>query len=897
MGRVIVVALVVLTVCVSSVFAAEPVVTVLDNGLTVITQELHYAPVIASVVSYGAGSRHESGDILGISHFCEHMMFKGTDDMPKGRFWQIVQRDGGYSNAMEGKDVTYYYLTLPSSRVEDALMIESDRMVNCLMDSAEVVSEINVVHEERRMNNIDSADGALLEALYGMAYTEHPYGQPVLGYDENILGYDHNMVRDFYESYYCPSNAVLTIVGDFNTSELLAMVGDYFGDIPGGTVPSESVAAEPAQTEPGYVEIEHASNLPRFAMSFHSPAGTDPMNPAMSMIMTYLAGGRSTRLSQLLVDTELVYSAWAMKDNAINPGLFTIYVSMNPPEEGGITIDEVSLLIWSELEDLAANGIPEETLDELRNKYRAREVLGNSNPLGLALDYCLSYSKFNDPLYNAGQRKLIEQLTPEDISEAASTYFLRDLVNIAVLVPSEDGGAGGIGGQELPTGVTEPSSMNYEGLEIPDEFLTPPVTSIADGVVKYQLDNGLQLLVREDHTFPVVSFCFAVPMGSLMHSTELNGLASVTSEIMMKGTDELEYVDFHRRLEMEGSYMRFFTRSNCSIGFAAMLSEDMETGFISISDLLLRPAFRESDFDKVMTGQHARLARSAESLFNVAFENMTVITADSPADITTVSTGTLERITPADAESFYNLCCRPEGSVITVVGDVDPDDVYRMTENYFTDWANPEKPLPQMNFPEFSQAPGDTVVTFMSGRAQAAVLIARNAPGTYMPDYPAFMTMNTILGDGLGSRLGHSIRDEQGLAYGVGSWAVGMDSVGYFTAYLTTLADYAPQALVSVIHELEKISTRNVLDIELRLAKANTVGVQALSGMTYYDLAYRLTDLQVREKPLNWHQTYLSRVLELTPDDLRSAAAEYFVSDEWFVSISGSIHEEDILAE
>ncbi len=483
--------LIVCAVITSISFSSEPEVTVLDNGLTVITQELHYAPVIASVITYGAGSRNESGANMGISHFCEHMMFKGTPDLPYGRFWQIVQRDGGFSNAMEGKDVTYYYLMLPSSRVEDALMIESDRMINCLMDSAEVVSEINVVHEERRMNSIDSADGALLEALYGMAFTEHPYGKPVLGYDENILGFDHNMVRDFYETYYCPSNAVLTIVGDFNTSELLAQVEEYFGNIPGGNVPDEFVSAEPMQTEPGYVEIEHSSNLPRFSMSFHSPSGTDPLNPAMTMIATYLSSGRSSRLIQLLVDTELVYRVWLMKDNDLDPGLFTIHVTMNPPEEGGATMDEISSVIWNELHSLAENGIPQDVLDDLRNKYQAREILNSSFPLTLAYNYCLSFSKFNNPLYNEEQREQIELLTPEDISEAASTYFVENLVNIAVLVPSEDGGAGGIGGNELPTGVAEPSSINYEGLEIPDEFLSPPSGSIADGVVEYQLDNVL----------------------------------------------------------------------------------------------------------------------------------------------------------------------------------------------------------------------------------------------------------------------------------------------------------------------------------------------------------------------------------------------------------------------
>ena len=890
--------LIILAVFVSAALAVDPDVTVLDNGLTVITQELHYAPVIASVVSYGAGSRHETRDIMGLSHFVEHMMFKGTEIMPKTRFWQIVQRDGGQCNAQEGEDVTWYYLLLPSSRIEDALMIESDRMVNCTIDSAEVVSEINVVHEERRMRFIDSADGALMEALYEMAFAVHPYGQPVLGYDENILGYDHNMARSFYETYYCPSNAVLTIVGDFNTEELLVEIDHYFGDIPPGSVPEESVTPEPQQTEARYVEIEHASNLPRFAMSFHSPGGTDPDSPAMRMIAAYLSAGRSGRFDQLLVETNLVYNVWVRIDNRVDPGLFTIYVTMNPPGDSSVTIEEVQDIIWNELEDLAENGIPEETLNDQKNRYRAREILSNSNPLGLAIEYALAFSMFGNPLYTQEQMGLIEQLSLADISEAASTYFRRDGVNVAVLVPSETAGMGAGGGREaLPTSMTEPESIDYDGLEIPEEFLTQSEISIADGVLKFELDNGIVLLVREDHTFPVASISFAVPLGNMMHSTELNGLAEVTTETMLKGTEELEFIEFHRRLEIEGSSLRLYAGTESSIGFVTLLAEDLETGFVTVADLLRRPAFRESDFENVMSVKYARLSASAENLFNVAFENLIALTADSYSDITTVTAETLDRISLDDVKSFYDICCRPEGTVLTVVGDIDPEEVYSMTQSYFGDWNNPEEPLPSLNIPRFSTARGDTVVTFMPGRTQAAVMLARNAPGTEMPDYPAFQIMNTILGRGLGSRLGHSVRDEQGLAYGVGTWVGGTDSTGQFTAYLTTLADYVPQALVSVINELDRISIENVKDIELRLAKANTVGEQALSGMTYNGLAYRLTDLQSRGKPLDWHKTYLNEVLELTPDDLREAAAEYLISGEWFVSVAGTIQEEDILSE
>jgi len=883
---------------VSAAFAVEPDVTVLDNGLTVITAELHYAPVVASVISYRVGSRNESGDILGMSHFCEHLMFKGTEDMPKSRFWQIVQRDGGRANAFTSNDVTCYYLLLPSARIEDALVIESDRIVNCTIDSAEVISERNVVHEERRMRSIDSPDGALWEALAELAFDEHPYGNPVIGYDDNILGYDHNNARSYYETYYCPSNAVLTFVGDFDTEELLQQIELHFGSIPSGEVPGENIPLEPRQTEARYVEIEHASNLPRFVMAFHTVDGAHTDNPALSMIASYLSGGRSSRLEQLLVETNLVYSAGAWNDGGIDPGMFNIYVTMNPPEDSDVTIEEIQDIIWHELDGIVENGIPEEILDEQKNRYRAREILGNASPIGQAINYSLSTTMFGNPLHGTAQLELIEQLSPADISRAASNYFLRDGLNLAVLVPSGGMGMSSDGErEELPTDVTEPSSINYEGLEIPEDFLALPEASIADGVQEFELANGLDLLIKEDHTFPVVSISFAVPMGSLMHSSGLSGLTSVTTETMLKGTEDLDYIEFHKRLEMEGSYLRFSSGMEYSSGSITLLSEDVEIAFKTISDLLVRPAFRESDFETVMIEHYTDLEASAEQSFSVAYDSLMAITLSSPADYRGTSEASLDRITLDAVMEYYETCCRPEGTVITVVGDIDPETVLRLTEEFFEDWDNPQEPLPGLDIPEFSTAPGDTIVSFMPGRVQAVVLIARNAPGTEMPDYPAFSIMNRILGRGIGSRLGHSVRDEQGLAYGVGSWSSTLDSSGVFTAYLSTLADYIPQATSSVIQEMERISTENVRDIELLLAKANVVGAQAFSGMSYAGQASRFTGLHVKGKPLDWDLTYLGEVLELTPDDLREAASTYFISGEWFVSIAGGLQEEEALSE
>lgn len=881
----------------SMAIAAEPTITILENGLTVVTQEIHYAPVVASFITYRVGSRNEHSDIFGMSHFCEHMMFKGTADMPKSRFSQIVQRDGGRANAFTGSDVTCYYLVLPSSRLEDALSIESDRMINCILDSVEIASERSVVQEERRARCVDNPNGALMEALSELAYTQHPYGHTVVGYDENIQAYEHTKVRNYYETYYCPSNAVLTIIGDFQTKTLLTQIDNYFGDIPSGFMPEENIPIEPEQTEARYIEIEHASDLSRFVMSFHTVNGTHPDNPALTMISSYLSSGKSAKLHQLLVETDLVHQTGTNHSSGIDPGMFGIYVAMNPSKNCNLSIEEITEIIWNELDNLAENGISEEILQEFKDRYRAGEILGNANPLGLAMNYGIATASFGNPFYSRNQLELMEQLTPDDISEVASRYFQRNGLNLAVLVPSAESETSATRARAAsPSEARIPSSINYTGLEIPEGFLQPPTTSIADGVLEYELENGLVLLVKEDHTFPVIAINFSVPMGSLMHSPELTGLSSITSRTMLRGTEGLSYADFHKRLEVKGSSLRFNSSLETSSGAITMLSKNATIAFSAVSDLLLRPAFRESDFALVKGDSYTSITASAKQAFTVASNNLAMITAETSSQSRIPSFACLDLITIDEVQQYYNSCCRPEGTVITVVGDIDPDVAYAMTRNSFADWSNPDMPIPEIQIPEFSTAPGDTTVEFIPGRVQSVVLISTKAPGRKMPDYPAFSVMNTILGRGMGSRLNHSVRDEQGLAYSLGIRSSALDSTGVFTTHLTTLADNVPQATASVFNEINRISTENVLDIELLLAKANSVGKQALAATTYPELASRLTSLQASGKPLDWHLSYLGKILDLTADDLREVAADYFSTEKWFISIAGG-SPKDILTE
>ncbi|MBD3370456.1 hypothetical protein GF402_08865 [Candidatus Fermentibacteria bacterium] len=880
-------ALALLFVLLCTGLTAQPRVTVLDNGLRVVTEELHYAPVVASVITYRVGGRNETDTCLGMSHFCEHLMFKGTPSMPKARFWQIVKRDGGWANAFTSSDVTTYYLALPAERLEDALAIESDRMINCTLDSAEVIAERNVVMEERRMRSVDSPSGALYEALGETAFTVHPYGKPLIGYDRDIQEYDYRKARCYYDTYYDPSNAVLALVGDFETEEVLAEVEDYFGDIETGGKPPEPGVTEPPQTAPRRVKITHRSNLPRVAVAFHTPPGSHPDTPVLSMISTYLSGGRSSWLEQELVRTGLATSAWAHNDGGIDPGLFVISAVLD--REGNP--EEVERRIMEELEELRKTELSPAVVDELRNRTRASMVLSRSSPLYKALMMAMNTAMFDDPLKSEKNVAALDTVTASHIREVAGRYFRPCAVTVVVLEPEGGAPSGTREREELPTDIQEPTSIDYEGLEIPPDLLTPPRTSVSEGVASDTLENGLQVYVLEDHTFPVVSVRFAVPMSSLREPPELAGLAGVITETMMRGTRELSYGEFHRRLESEGGSLSFSTGNEYSYGSVRLLSEDLDVALLTAADLLQEPAFREEDFRRVIEEAMADVARRRESAFSMAFVNLSRIIASRPEMARVSTEETLGRIEVTDAFTFYQRCVRPEGSYLVVVGDVDPDTVFLFAEEAFGDWQNPKCELPPPRYPGLSPLTGDTLVHTMSGRVQAALLIGTDCPGYESNDYEAFSVMNSILGSGIGSRLGHYVRDDQGLAYVVGSYPMSLRTEGYYQAYLSTRVDYVPRAMESVLQEIGRMTREEVLEVELNLVKSSQVGRHATDNMTYSSLSDYLLNKLLTGRPLDYDLIRLQRILRLRPSEVRAVAERYLTPRGWFVSVAGGVDE------
>ncbi|MCK5115434.1 MAG: insulinase family protein [Candidatus Aegiribacteria sp.] len=878
-----------LLVSVIQVLSADPVVYTLDNGLTVVLEEMHYSPTVAVVTRYNVGSRNETDEISGISHFVEHMLFNGTQDIPGIRFWQITKKNGGQANGYTGNDFTTYYLYFPVAALEEALLIESDRMQNCLMDSAGIAQEIGVVMDEWRLSE-DSPDRALYYEANSVFYGEHPYRRTVLGTSEAIAAFDRQKVTDYYNTWYQPSNATLTIVGDFNSEDVLALVEEYFGGIPFADIPSLGIDDRESFAGPFRLEVDFPAETDRVSFYFDGCSIDDPDMPALSLIAYYLGRGRISWMERNLVTPGIATMAWASAPGMIDISPFA--VSVFPAE--GVSPDSVIAIIEAEMYSLTETLIDSAELDIVKNYIQGREVMSENTPLDRALAMTNNQSTLGDPLASQKLRDEIMVLTPEEVRAVAAKYFTPDRLMVTVLNAQE----GSTTARHAPTdGISDievPEIIDWEGLNLSSEALIVPEYSVSHGTQRFELDNGLVLLVKEDSSFPVIEMMITFPMGDRRAEQNLSGISSLTTEVMLHGTEELDQTEFHARLAEKGSTTWLMPNNSFTIGNVYGHSDYTDLYFTSLSDLLMRPAMRNDDFLKVRDRMIAMAILQNENVFNRAFSNIDEILLEEGGS-RTADSATLASIDLADVESWLETCVRPDGTVLAVVGDISPERALELTEQYFGDWDNPSMALPAAEEYIFNSCPGDTVIETIEGRIQVAAMLACPAPEVLSPNYIPFNIMCQILGGGISSRMGLNIRETQGLAYAVGCWvdgpAGGTPTGTRFQAYFSTGAPMLERAIEAVIYECDRIAVNGVEESELLLQQSRSFGRNAFAFDEYDSVARFLVTQETLGLPLDQDITDLETILALRPGMIREMAAEYF-KGIWFISVAGGIDEQ-----
>ena len=406
---------------------------VLDNGLKVLLLEDHKSPAVTFQVWYRVGSRNEKDGKSGLSHFLEHMMFKGTSDVKPDEYARIIAKNGGRSNAFTTSDVTVYFATMSRDKIATEMELEVDRMVNATLGETYFEPEKKVIQEERRLRTEDNPASALSEVTSAVAYMVHPYRRPVVGWMEDIAHLTRQDLVDYYKLYYQPNNAYIVVTGDFATHEILPRIKAAFEKIPRGAVPPKMAVEELPQHGERRIILKREAELPFILVFYHAPNLKSPDSYALDLLSVVLAGGRSSRLYQ-----DLVYQKRAVRSIdadynglSIDPGGFTVTAQLMPGKE----VAEVEREIDALLEKVKADLISERELQKAKNQIEAAFVFAQDSIFGQAMK--IGY-------YEAvgGWRLMdsyldgIRKVTREDIQRVAKQYLDRDRRTVGVMIPT-----------------------------------------------------------------------------------------------------------------------------------------------------------------------------------------------------------------------------------------------------------------------------------------------------------------------------------------------------------------------------------------------------------------------------------------------------------------------------
>jgi zinc protease len=420
-------------------------VKILPNGLTVILLEDHSTPVVHAQLWYHVGSKDERPGRTGFAHLFEHMMFQGSKNLEPEQHPSFISGVGGQSNAYTTEDETVYWATVPSQYLPLVLWLEADRMATLRIDERTFQREREVVKEERRMRVENQPYGRLSEIIYDRAFTTHPYRHPTIGSMADLEAASIDDVREFYRTYYVPNNACLALVGDFDSTEAMALVEKYLGRVPAGKPVPRDIPKEPRPQRERRFTVEEVWPLPAVVVAYHVTYDGDPDSYPLHIAGKVLSDGQSARLNQRLVyESRLAVAAFGQANLVEHPNLFYAVAIVQP---GRSPLDAEKALI-AEFERLKAEPISEAELLRTKNQFARDYILMRESNQGKAAQLAHAAVIHNGDVTTAdGEFDIFANITAADVQRVARTYFTPENRVVITVMPKGASGPAGAGGE------------------------------------------------------------------------------------------------------------------------------------------------------------------------------------------------------------------------------------------------------------------------------------------------------------------------------------------------------------------------------------------------------------------------------------------------------------------
>src|SRR6516164_5325091 len=816
---------------------------VLPNGLTVIVQEDHGAPVASVQAWCATGSIDEDHHLgAGLSHILEHMLFKGTKTRSANQIAQSVQNVGGYINAYTSFDRTVFWIDVPKDGVATALDILSDAMMNSTLPPEEYNKEQEVIRREFAMG-MDDPDRMTSLLLFGTAYQRHPYRFPVIGEMEIYNQLTQEQVMQYYKTRYVPNNLTFVVVGDVDAEKVRQQLGDLFKPYPEKSLKPVFIPSEPPQLGRREVHREFSTELTHLAMAWHIPEVTSPDVPALDLLSTGLGDGRSSRLyRRVREEAGLAFGISAFSYTPGDPGLFGIDATLDPKKREAA--EQLALRIVDEVKQ---TGVTADELEKAKKITLSHHLDALTTMRGQASDIGSNWLLTRDLNFSRHYLDAVQKVTLDDIKRVAATYLTENNLTVVSLNPKGSLGAQAEGAKAIT------------GREIQ----------------KFDLSNGLRLLVREDPRLPIVAMGAVFRGGLLAETPKTNGITRLMAKVLLKGTRTRTAEQIANDIEEVGGSIASDAGNNTFSVSVDVTRPDVKLGVDLLSDVLLSATMPERAITREKEIQIATIQQEEEQLTSIARNIMRqALFPQHPYALrSNGSVESVQRLTQKDLLEFRDRYVVAKNGVIFVFGDVKASEVKQLVEQTLgkmkpgalalTD-AKPSMPLSK---PETVESRRD--------KAQGVIMVGFRGASLSSPERYALDLIDEASSD-LGSRFFIRIREQMGLAYYVGASQMQGLVPGLFAFYLGTDPKKIEPVQTALLDEFHKLANEGLTPEELARAKKKLIGQQEIANQSNDAFGYQCALNELYRLGFDYYKRLDHDVNAVTLDAIKQVAAKYF---------------------
>jgi zinc protease len=834
---------------------------VLDNGLTLLVHEDHKAPIVAVNLWYHVGSKNEKNGKTGFAHLFEHLMFGGSQHAP-GSYFKALEADGATDmNGTTYFDRTNYFENVPTSVLDYALWMESDRMAYLDLSQQTLDLQRGVVENEKRQDENQPYDQTEENFPKNTYPAGHPYSWDVIGDMTDLDAASFKDVQEWFKTYYGPSNVVIVLAGDIDPRSAREKVEKYFGEIPPGPpVAHQQVWIAKMTGTHRELTQEHVP-LPRVYMIWNVPPFGSADSDYLDLVSACLGDGKTSRLYERLVYKDQVASDVTIYNDAREiGGQFVIQVTARP----GHTLDELETRIDSELARFLKDGPTPVELERVQTQYLAEFVRGieRIGGFGGKSDRLAQYAVFTG---DAGAYKTtlerIRDARADDLRSAANRW-LSDGVYIADVTPFPD-----LKASAAPADRSKPPALGS-----PPELKLPTLE-------RATLSNGLKVILAERHNLPIVDASMVVDAGYAADQFAAPGTAKLAATLATDGTRTRSALEITEQTALLGATLKSSSNLDQSFVQLSALKGNLDASLDLFADVILNPSFPPADFAREQKLQLDTIQQEQVEPIPMAERVLPVLLYGSAHAYGNSLTGSgtaasVQKITREDLEKFHSAWFHPNNSTLVIVGDTSLDEITPKLERLFAAWK-PGAP-PQKNLASVPLAPKPTVYLLDKPDAGQSVIVSSiiaAPPNT--PRELAIEAMNDALGGEFGSRMNMNLREDKHWSYGVESLLLGARAQRPYIVFAPVQTDKTSDSIGELDKELKAILTdRPVTPAELASVQANETLRLPGSRETLDQIADSIIDIIRFGWPDDYYETMSGKIRALSVDDLNAAARQ-----------------------